>query len=554
MRKNLQQQMASESIGVKIRWVLLLGVGLIGMQRIGEAWFALGLGLLAVSNLLGWQLCSNQNLYLKFGRHFMSAMRVLDVVALTALSFDGPFQADNLWLLTIPSILSEGLISRDARPVVRLTGIALILPVYHFAKMPLGTTSLSAITAMVLSAFVGVILRAYRDREQILQARDERLSTVLNCAAALAASTDLRSMIAHTLKACTRELDARCGYVMLTGGEEKDVLRAEAAYSEQGEFDFPKKLKVGDGVTGYAVKMGQPISIHNTNDEQLDVEAVKLDASSIVSVPLIARNYMGPAQASNEQVLGAITLLGNSEDSFANPDDMHLLRSLAALVAEAVSNANMEERQRTTFLMTLETLAKSLEARDVYTRGHSQRVCEVSVMIGQRMGLNAEALEELRVGTILHDIGKIGVPDSILNKPGRLTDEEFVIMKTHPVIGYEICSPLGLSEGVLMIIRNHHEKLDGTGYPDGLKGGELPLSLRIVCVADAFDAMSSRRPYRDVMAMSRVLGELSAGAGVQFDPVVVEMLKQVLDTEEMRLVYEKQWFGNDDENGQEVAA
>jgi putative nucleotidyltransferase with HDIG domain len=173
------------------------------------------------------------------------------------------------------------------------------------------------------------------------------------------------------------------------------------------------------------------------------------------------------------------------------------------------------------------------------------------MMIGEKMGLNSEALEELRVGTILHDIGKIGVPDSILNKPGRLTDEEFLLMKAHPVIGYEICSPLGLSEGVLMIIRNHHEKLDGTGYPDGLKGGELPLSLRIVCVADAFDAMSSRRPYRDVMAMSRVLAELSAGAGVQFDPVVVEMLRDLLPTERMKICYETQWT---DEGDQEVAA
>jgi putative nucleotidyltransferase with HDIG domain len=211
----------------------------------------------------------------------------------------------------------------------------------------------------------------------------------------------------------------------------------------------------------------------------------------------------------------------------------------------------MEERQRTTFLMTLETLAKSLEARDVYTRGHSQRVSEVSMMIGEKMGLSAEALEELRVGTILHDIGKIGVPDSILNKPGRLTDEEFVIMKSHPVIGYEICSPLGVSEGVLMIIRNHHEKLDGSGYPDGLKGGELPLSLRIVCVADAFDAMSSRRPYRHVMAMNRVLAELSAGAGVQFDPVVVETLKELLHTEGMQNVYAKQWFSV--EEGEQAA-
>lgn len=528
-------------MGLKIRCVLLLGVAIIGLSSFGEAWFTAGFILLALSNLLGWRLCDSPARYAKYGAKFMAALRFLDVVALTGLSFVGPFQGENVWLLAVPGILSEGLINRSIYGVIRLTGAAVIVPVFSLVQGRDQSTALSAIALLVLAAFAGVILRAYRGREQALQARDERLDTVLNCAAALAASTDLRSMISHTLKACLSELDATCGYVMLVSREEKDVLISEAAYSLDGEFEFPRRLQVGTGVTGYAVKMGQPIAIHNSEDEQLDMEGVNLGARSIASVPLVARNYMGPAQASNEEILGAMTVLGNSENSFANPDDIQLLQSLAALVAEAVSNAHMEERQRTTFLMTLETLAKSLEARDVYTRGHSQRVSEVSLLIGERMGLTAEALEELRVGTILHDIGKIGVPDSILNKPGRLTDEEFVIMKSHPVIGYEICQPLGLSEGVLMIVRNHHEKLDGSGYPDGLKGGELPLSLRIVCVADAFDAMSSRRPYRDVMAMSRVLAELSAGAGVQFDPVVVETLKELLSTEEMNNVYRNQW-------------
>jgi HD-GYP domain-containing protein (c-di-GMP phosphodiesterase class II) len=150
-------------------------------------------------------------------------------------------------------------------------------------------------------------------------------------------------------------------------------------------------------------------------------------------------------------------------------------------------------------------------------------------------------LEELRIGTTLHDIGKIGVPDAILNKPSRLTDEEFQVMREHPVIGYEICRPLMLSEGVLMIIRNHHEKLDGSGYPDGLKGGELPLSLRIVCVADAFDAMSSRRPYRSVMDIRHVLAELAKGAGVQFDPVVVESLRDLLQEGRLDDLYRQFW-------------
>jgi putative nucleotidyltransferase with HDIG domain len=546
MRNFADQQRATELLGLKIRLALLAGLAITGLSSFDQAWFAAGFSLLAISNFVAWRLCRDNERYNKIGRIFTSVLRLVDVAAISSLSFIGPFSSDKLWLLAIPPILSEGLVSRNISGVLRLTVLALALPAFHFFRFQADPGSLSAMAALSMAALIGVILRNYRAREIALQQRDSRLDTVLNCAAALAASTDLRSMIAHTLKACTHELDASSGYVMLTNDQQKELLLAESAYSQGGPFDFPKELEIGSGVTGYAVKMGQPIAIHNNDDQQLDVEGVRSGVRSIISVPLVARNYMGPAQASVEQVLGAITLLGNSEDSFAEAEDMQFLRSLAALVAEAVSNARMEERQRTTFLMTLETLAKSLEARDVYTRGHSQRVSEVSMMIGERMGLNPEALDELRVGTILHDIGKIGVPDSILNKPSRLTDDEFLIMKSHPVIGYEICKPLGLSEGVLMIIRNHHEKLDGSGYPDGLKGGELPLSLRIVCVADAFDAMSSRRPYRDVMAMNRVLAELSAGAGVQFDPVVVEMLKELLHTEEMQECYRAQWDSDEE--------
>jgi putative nucleotidyltransferase with HDIG domain len=165
------------------------------------------------------------------------------------------------------------------------------------------------------------------------------------------------------------------------------------------------------------------------------------------------------------------------------------------------------------------------------------------------MGLSPEALEEMRVGTLLHDIGKIGVRDAILNKPGKLTDEEFEQMKQHTLIGYEICRPLNLSEGVLMLIRNHHERLDGTGYPDGLKGGELPLSLRIVCVADAFDAMSSRRPYRGVMSHQAIMSELSRNAGIQFDPVIVETLKQLIAEGALEDLYQDFWT-----RGQRAAA
>jgi putative nucleotidyltransferase with HDIG domain len=289
--------------------------------------------------------------------------------------------------------------------------------------------------------------------------------------------------------------------------------------------------------------------VSDRTDQETDFDGVAIGVRSALSVPLVTRSYSSVGRASDDQILGTLTLLSTQKGQSFTGEDMDLVRTLASLAAVAVANARMEEKQHSTFVRTMESLATALEARDEYTRGHSQRVCEVSMLLGDRMGYSPEALEELRVGTVLHDIGKIGVPDAVLNKRGKLTEEEFEIMKSHTVTGYEICRPLMLSEGVLMIIRNHHEKLDGSGYPDGLKGGELPLSLRIVCVADAFDAMSSRRPYRGIMEQDEVLAELSRHAGTQFDPVVVESLKELLRLDRLRELY-----GNMGDSSSQMAA
>jgi putative nucleotidyltransferase with HDIG domain len=186
-------------------------------------------------------------------------------------------------------------------------------------------------------------------------------------------------------------------------------------------------------------------------------------------------------------------------------------------------------------------LARTLDAKDAYTQGHSYRVSELCVLMARKLRVAPEIVENLRNGALLHDVGKIGIPDAILCKPGRLTDEEFAIMKQHPVIGYEICQSLGLGEEILMLIRNHHEKLDGTGYPDGLKLNEIPLPLRIICVADAFDAMSSSRPYRKVMDAHIRNEQLNRFAGTQFDPVVVETLKTLLSSGALDELYKEHW-------------
>jgi putative nucleotidyltransferase with HDIG domain len=542
MKLNIDSQRTVEQWAIKIRWVLIVAAALFMIPALSSPIAIAALVGLVLSNVYAHRATSTVERYERQGKSLMAAMRSVDALVVTLYGFFGPIKGDNIWLLAVPVLLAEAIVTRSVRRTVMLAAALTGLSVagYTLGNLSLAVT-LASCGSFAATGVLSVVLSSYKSREEVLSKHDRRLKAVLECSTALADSSDLRSMILQTLKSSVQELGATCGYVMLADEEDKTVLLTEAAYSIDGSFEFPEKLSIGTGLSGYAVKMGQPIAIHNNEDEQLEDEGTGITVRSALSVPLVSRNYQGVGQASVEQILGALTLFSDTTRGAFEEEDMELLRSLGSLMAVAIANARMEERQRSTFLKTLESLAKSLEARDTYTRGHSQRVCEVSMMIGERLGIGPEALEELRVGTILHDIGKIGVPDAILNKPGRLTDEEFAIMKSHPVVGYEICKPLMLSEGVLMIIRNHHEKLDGSGYPDGLKGGELPLSLRIVCVADAFDAMSSSRPYRSVMDINHVLAELSKGAGIQFDPVVVEALKELLPTQPMLFCYRDQW-------------
>ena len=176
----------------------------------------------------------------------------------------------------------------------------------------------------------------------------------------------------------------------------------------------------------------------------------------------------------------------------------------------------------------LQALVAATEARDAYTSGHSRRVTELAVKVGQRMGLRSDALRRLAWGTELHDIGKIGVPDGILNKPGALTAEERAVVEQHPVVGWDIARRARSLETVLEVIRWHHERVDGRGYPDGLAGNDIPLSARIVAVVDVWDALTSARSYRPAFKSEQALEIMREGRGTQFDPRCLDAFLETL--------------------------
>lgn len=190
------------------------------------------------------------------------------------------------------------------------------------------------------------------------------------------------------------------------------------------------------------------------------------------------------------------------------------------------------------FLASIQSLAEALELKDPYTRGHSIRVSHYSSVIANAMGFTGEELRQVELGGHVHDIGKIGVRESVLNKADRLTEEEYQHIMTHPMLGWRILAPLlGDTPGALNIVRSHHERFDGQGVPDGLAGDAIPLEARIVCAADALDAMTSDRPYRpSEMSLEMAVDELRRCAGTQFDPEVIEALVTAADCGTLQLV------------------
>jgi HD-GYP domain-containing protein (c-di-GMP phosphodiesterase class II) len=168
-----------------------------------------------------------------------------------------------------------------------------------------------------------------------------------------------------------------------------------------------------------------------------------------------------------------------------------------------------------------------MDLRDKETEGHSQRVTETTLLLAQKMGLGEEELVQMRRGALLHDLGKLGVPDSILNKPGSLTDEERAIMNQHPALAYELLSPIEFLRPALDIPYCHHERWDGSGYPRGLQGEQIPLSARIFAVGDVYDALTSDRPYRKAWPRSKALDYIREKSGHEFDPQVVEAFLRV---------------------------
>lgn len=219
------------------------------------------------------------------------------------------------------------------------------------------------------------------------------------------------------------------------------------------------------------------------------------------------------------------------EDPMVTSYDTQLIEACAGFLSTFVENVALYDEQQELFVGTLHALTAAIDAKDRYTRGHSERVALLSRMLAQAAGMPESQCERIRIAGLVHDVGKIGVPEATLLKPGRLTDVEFEQIKKHPEVGFEILHQVRLLSDVLPGVLHHHERYDGKGYPYGLSGTDIPFMARIIAVADTFDAMSSDRAYRAKMPRQKVLEEISRSAGSQLDPRIAALMQKLSLTE-----------------------
>jgi putative nucleotidyltransferase with HDIG domain len=291
------------------------------------------------------------------------------------------------------------------------------------------------------------------------------------------------------------------------------------------------RLRMGEGTSGQATMerhLMQALNLEELEDDQTYTALMQAEGfATYFSVPLIAKG----------QVKGVLDIFNRTE---LNPEQdwIIFLETLSAQAAIAIDNTTLlEDLQRSNVELTLaydttlEGWSRALDMRDEETEGHTQRVAELTIQIASQLGMSDEEIIQIRRGALLHDIGKMGIPDEILRKPGPLTEEEWHIMRTHPLKAYELLTPILFLRPALDIPHYHHEKFDGSGYPNGLKGEQIPLAARIFTLADVWDALTSDRPYRKAWPEKKALDYIKEQSGKHFDPQILDIFLQIIRNE-----------------------
>ncbi len=370
--------------------------------------------------------------------------------------------------------------------------------------------------AQIARAFNEMVQKLELNIQELKKSKSTLQSVLGRIASGLSSTENIDTFLDLILETIINALDAKTGLLLLSE-EEKDELVVKSSFGlATSYYSRDQRIPMEAGVVGWVVKQGKPLLIprlHKTKTVQSSNADLAFEPP-LICTPLVFRN----------KIVGAVSVSGKEKDANFQEDDLITLSNLASQIALAIENAKLNADVQKTYLETITALALAVEARDTYSRGHSDRVSKYAVMIAKKLGLDEERIKKIQEAAVLHDVGKIGISDEILRKPDILNDYEKEIMHQHPIIGEGIIIPLRGFSHLRDPIRHHHEWLNGEGYPDHLKGDEISLEARILAVADAFDAMTTERPYRKALDLSIAKQELLKYKGTHYDPRVVDAL------------------------------
>ncbi|MBW2646991.1 MAG: HD domain-containing protein [Deltaproteobacteria bacterium] len=353
-----------------------------------------------------------------------------------------------------------------------------------------------------------------------------RLILINQLSKEMKSAVDLSELLNRMLEELKLVVGADIGSLLLL--EEADHTIVKAAVGPNKEKVVGLKNDIDQNrISNYVIKTKKPLLVADLWQDGRFLDAAdqqRPNYDSNMSVPLLVK----------DKVIGAINFGAAKEHKVFSKEDLEFVNTIACQIAVAIENARLYTELSTSYdqlshsyILTIKALTKAIDVKDHYTFGHSERVTKYSLTIAEKLNFSQDELHKLRRACVLHDVGKIGISETILNKPGGLTNEEFAEIKKHPAKGAEIIRDIPFLEDITKVIYHHHERFEGNGYPDGIAGEAIPLGARIMAVADTYDAMTSNRPYRKGLDKVVAFDEIKNCSGSQFDPDVVSAFIEV---------------------------
>lgn len=375
--------------------------------------------------------------------------------------------------------------------------------------------------------------------EASFQRMKNAYSTVIKCQDIIVTAKNEMEIYSETCKILVAEGPYNLAWIGTVENDPEKSVKPVAEASLKKDYLSSIKLSWGDNIYGKG-----PVGIAIRECREYLIEDVMTDINflpwrekaeeygykSVIAIPI----------ESNKNVIGVLVVYADNEDSFKK-DEVELFHRLTKNIAQGIYILRLkkerEEAQRAQYEILLETIdafVLAIEKRDPYTAGHQKRVTKLAVAIAKKAGLSNNRIEGLRLGALIHDIGKIYVPGEILNRPGKISKPEFDLIKLHPEIGEEIISGINFPWDIRKMIIQHHERLDGSGYPNGLKEDEIIMEAKIIAVSDVVEAINSHRPYRPALGIEIALDEIKRGRGKYYDPQIVDFCVELFENENFK--------------------